>query len=311
MKTKNEFMDINRETAMRLWVQTYGKECKVTDFAGRVMVKAAYDDRNSQFGWNIDHILPQSRGGKSSESNLICCHILTNDEKADSFPCFNANGKSFEIVKVQNQYEIKPKGAQNKSDDDSSSEKINLFDSAAGTRFYKNFKGKQNGKHFLDVVTIDLFGLKDYAVVDFLSYIYEGKHIFYKKDNWDSHVTMIIKEYDKKTKEDAQNMLDLCVLANKYLNYYFKKNRIVNDYQIYFGELDGEDKLEIFSYDLRFNAGYEYSIYPFVINQSVLNNTRAKEQLQDPYVVGYDSSNQRVYSYDFSYIQLRENLNKN
>ena len=39
---------------------------------------------------------------------MICCHILTNDEKADKFPCSNANGKRFEIVKVENHYEIQP-----------------------------------------------------------------------------------------------------------------------------------------------------------------------------------------------------------
>ena len=100
-------MVINRETAMKLWVKAYGKATRVKDFAGREMDKAAYDQRGSEFGWNIDHILPQSRGGKTNESNLICCHILTNDEKADKFPCFTANGKRFEIVKVENHYEIK------------------------------------------------------------------------------------------------------------------------------------------------------------------------------------------------------------
>lgn len=51
------------------------------------MIKAAYNDRGSDYGWNVDHIFPQSRSGKTTESNLIYCHILTNDEKADKFPC--------------------------------------------------------------------------------------------------------------------------------------------------------------------------------------------------------------------------------
>lgn len=50
------------------------------------MIKAAYNDRGSDYGWNVDHIFPQSRSGKTTESNLIYCHILTNDEKADKFP---------------------------------------------------------------------------------------------------------------------------------------------------------------------------------------------------------------------------------
>ena len=90
-------MDLNKETARRLWVKQFGKKQKAVDFSGRAIARAAYNDRNSEYGWNVDHILPESRGGKTADHNLICCHILTNDEKADKFPCFKANGKEFEI----------------------------------------------------------------------------------------------------------------------------------------------------------------------------------------------------------------------
>ena len=103
---KTKHMDLNRETAMRLWTKSFGKETKVKDYTGRTIAKGAYNDRNSEFGWNLDHILPQSRGGKTADYNLVCCHILTNDEKADKFPGFTANGIAFEIVKVENHYEI-------------------------------------------------------------------------------------------------------------------------------------------------------------------------------------------------------------
>ena len=79
-KTKTKSMDLNKETAMRLWSKSYGKATKVKDFTGREIVKGAYNNRNSKFGWNVDHILPQSRGGKTADYNLIICHILTNDE---------------------------------------------------------------------------------------------------------------------------------------------------------------------------------------------------------------------------------------
>ena len=92
---------------MRLWSKFFGKKAKVIDFTGREIAKGAYNDRNSEYGWNVDHILPQSKGGKTADYNLICCHISTNDEKADKFPCFVANGTKFEIVKVENHYEIK------------------------------------------------------------------------------------------------------------------------------------------------------------------------------------------------------------
>ena len=127
MKETNA-MVINHETAMSLWSKRYGKASKVKDFAGREMLKAAYNDRNSEYGWNIDHILPQSKGGKTTESNLICCHILTNDEKADKFPCFSANGKQFEIIKVENHYEIREKSAEQTQNLNTAEEPINFYD---------------------------------------------------------------------------------------------------------------------------------------------------------------------------------------
>ena len=74
---KRKHMDLNRETAMRLWNKAFGKETKAVDFTCRVIVKGAYGDRNSDFGWNVDHILPVSHGGKTNDSNLVITHIKT------------------------------------------------------------------------------------------------------------------------------------------------------------------------------------------------------------------------------------------
>lgn len=98
-KDKIQFMDLNHETAMRLWNKQFGKETKVKDFTGREISKGAYNQRGSEYGWNVDHILPQSQGGKTVDYNLICCHIKTNDEKADKFPCFVANSKNLKLSK--------------------------------------------------------------------------------------------------------------------------------------------------------------------------------------------------------------------
>ncbi len=98
----------------------------------------------SEFGWNVDHILPQSKGGATADYNLVCCHIKTNDEKADTFPCFSANGLAFEIIKVQNHYEIRARGKKAEKENDS--DELDLFDSASGVRFFKKLKGVQNKK---------------------------------------------------------------------------------------------------------------------------------------------------------------------
>ena len=143
-------MELNHETAMRLWTKQFGKSNEVLDYAGRKMMKGAYNQRNSQFGWNVDHILPESKGGKTTDANLICCHILTNDEKADKFPAFVANGKRFNAVRVENHYEIHQ--VEESYDENSAGPKeeaeepINLYDSASGIRLFKKFKGIQN-KH--------------------------------------------------------------------------------------------------------------------------------------------------------------------
>ena len=153
---------------MRLWCKSFGKATKATDFTGREIAKGAYNDRNSEYGWNVDHILPQSKGGKTADHNLICCHISTNDEKADKFPCFVANGIKFEIVKVENHYEIKRVINTEKQQKTVDTSAVNFFDSAAGIRFFKKLKGKQNKARFVGSVLIRLQNVSNTAIIDFL-----------------------------------------------------------------------------------------------------------------------------------------------
>lgn len=39
--------------------------------------------RNSMFAWNIDHIIPKSRGGSNKQSNLRAVHITCNRYKGN------------------------------------------------------------------------------------------------------------------------------------------------------------------------------------------------------------------------------------
>lgn len=143
-------MNLNKETAIRLWVQQFGKRQKAMDFSGREIAKAAYNDRNSKYGWNVDHILPLSRGGKTAGYNLICCHILTNDEKADKFPCFKANAKEFEIQKRENHYEFFVKDADSNEE---GNDVINFLDVAQGLKCWKQCKS-YSGEIFVGYVKI-------------------------------------------------------------------------------------------------------------------------------------------------------------
>jgi hypothetical protein len=74
-------MEINHETAMKLWNERYGKsEEEVKDRKGRVMLKTAFGDESSKFGWNIHHKIPKNKGGTNAKENLEIVHILTHKE---------------------------------------------------------------------------------------------------------------------------------------------------------------------------------------------------------------------------------------
>lgn len=87
--------------AKRIWERDFGDEESAEDYSGRPMCKNEYGNRKSESGWNLDHLCPKSKGGKTTVDNLICCNIKTNDEKADRFPVYHANEKRFELIKVR------------------------------------------------------------------------------------------------------------------------------------------------------------------------------------------------------------------
>lgn len=92
-----------------LWNEIYGKKDKVYDYAGRQMLKSACGNPNSEYEPTIDHIRPRSGGGKDTKENIVICNWETNEEKAESFPHWKANGMRFHARKkknTQNGYEI-------------------------------------------------------------------------------------------------------------------------------------------------------------------------------------------------------------
>lgn len=310
-------MDLNRETAMRLWNKSFGKETKVKDFTGRTIAKGAYNDRNSEFGWNVDHILPQSRGGKTADHNLVCCHILTNDEKADKFPGFIANKKKFTIVKVENHYEIKPeKDAPKKTEKPQKQEKWNLYDSASGIRLYKTFKGLQTKKRFVGTIEIKLEGIEgaDTALTDFIEDLFitedvqfvGGDSSYYSGTN----VRLLVKNYEMPDNADVENLLDKCVLLNTYLAYYFKPTGVISDYAISYRLDCYSDRKDFYSKDARVSFPNRYYLARnncrLQINSLVIHNSSAKEKFNDS--IGWGEN--MFYDYGYIYTKLSENLEK-
>ena len=302
-------MDLNHETAMRLWVKSFGKETKVKDFAGREIAKGAYGDRNSQCGWNVDHILPQSKGGTTADHNLVCCNIKTNDEKANKFPCFYANGKKFEIVRVQNHYEIKPVAQTPKQEKQADSE-LNFYDSASGVRFFKRLKGIQNKKRRVGSVLIRIEELQNNAVVDFIEEMFSEENISYPNFNpydkglFPLELRILVTNYDMPQNDDISELLNRCILLNTYFSAYFRPLDYVQNYEIDFLVMCFDDKNKM--YDYRQNGGKLAQIKgdldnTLYINDLVINNTEAKEKL---------SETGELQQYNYVYSQLYKNLKK-
>lgn len=53
------------------------------DRCGAWIVFEAYGDRNSEFGWEIDHVIPRANGGTDDLDNLQPLHWNNNVAKSD------------------------------------------------------------------------------------------------------------------------------------------------------------------------------------------------------------------------------------
>ena len=83
-----------------VWNMVYGSRDEAYDYAGRLMKKSACGNPNSRFHPTLDHIRPLSQGGSDVLDNIEICHRDTNEEKADCFPYWKANGKRFHARRV-------------------------------------------------------------------------------------------------------------------------------------------------------------------------------------------------------------------
>ncbi len=100
---------MSKYSVKELWNAFYGTKEKEFDYAGRLIMKSACGNPNSRFQPTIDHIRPIADGGKDTKANIVICHDLTNEEKADCFPHWKANGLRCHAKRtkgIQNGYSI-------------------------------------------------------------------------------------------------------------------------------------------------------------------------------------------------------------
>ena len=83
-----------------VWNELYGNQESVYDYAGRLMKKSACGNPNSAYHPTLDHIRPVSAGGCDILGNIEICRD-TNEEKADRFPYWKANGNRFRAERIK------------------------------------------------------------------------------------------------------------------------------------------------------------------------------------------------------------------
>lgn len=235
---------------------------------------------------------------------MICCHILTNDEKADKFPCFVANGIKFEIVKVQNHYEIRRVTEDNKEKEKEVT--INFLDSADGLRFLKDSSKNSQKQSFVGIVNIELTHVKDNSVFDFISEIFNDASLIVKKGSYSlDNYEITIKDFSLLSKEDIGNVLEKTILLNTYLSGYFLARNQISNYNIYFGVYCFNNRNEAFTFNI--NNTISFNKKRMVINELVKINTEANEKLKGINPISL-SNNDKLYEYSYVYTKLQENL---
>ena len=89
-------LDFTDEMVLAVWrkgkaIPGYNPNKYRQDSAGAWMAFADYGNTNSDYGWEIDHIIPLSKGGSNNIDNLQPMQWENNRSKGDNYPFYHAS----------------------------------------------------------------------------------------------------------------------------------------------------------------------------------------------------------------------------
>jgi 5-methylcytosine-specific restriction endonuclease McrA len=85
------FRDADQELKLAVWnkgrvIASYDPNIWRWDACDKPMLYAEHGNTDSEYGWEIDHIYPRSKGGESTIDNLQPLNWQTNRRKSDTYP---------------------------------------------------------------------------------------------------------------------------------------------------------------------------------------------------------------------------------
>ena len=78
------------------------------DACGAWIIRNHYGVQSSAYGWEIDHVYPQSLGGDDNKLNLRAMHWENNRSKGDDYPSYKAvvQSEGNKNVHIENQFTV-------------------------------------------------------------------------------------------------------------------------------------------------------------------------------------------------------------
>lgn len=97
----------SEETIEMVWrsatiVSNYDPNLFRKDCCGAWIIRNAYGNTDSIYGWEIDHVYPQSMGGTDNPINLRAMQWENNRSKGDDYPYYTASVQSEENRNIHN-----------------------------------------------------------------------------------------------------------------------------------------------------------------------------------------------------------------